>query len=64
MRTLFFPVNTFEAIKDRHRIIMSEYHTYLGDEAPVWQLMSLSEDAIARREARIKAAQENKVYID
>jgi len=64
MRTRFFPVNTYEAIKDRYKIIMSEYHCYLGEDVPVWKLMALSEDAIARREARLKAAQENKVYID
>ena len=55
MRKTFFPLNDLSDIVERKTLIMSEFHVYLPDDAPVYELMQLSEKAHKIREDRRKA---------
>jgi len=57
MHTPFFPLNDLNDVIERKALIMAEFHVYLPDEAPVYELMQLSEKAHKIREDRRKAKQ-------
>jgi len=48
---------------DRHALIMSEFHVYLPDSAPVHQFLYLSDKAYQIKEDKKKAAKEGKIYV-
>ena len=43
---------------------MKEFHWYAEDEVPLQEFFYLSDLAIARREQRIKATKEHKIFLD
>jgi hypothetical protein len=48
---------------DRHLLILSEYHVQISEDTPIYQFQQFSDAAQARRDDRIKAAQEGKQYV-
>lgn len=48
---------------DRKILLASEYGIQVNAETPVYEFQQLSDAAQTRRDERIKAAQEGKIYV-
>jgi hypothetical protein len=48
---------------DRHLLIASEYNFQIDMETPIYLFQQYSDAAQARRDERIKAANEGKIYV-
>jgi hypothetical protein len=48
---------------DRHLLIAAEYGFQIDPDTPVYLFQQYSDAAQARRDDRIKAAQEGKIYV-
>lgn len=46
-----------------YALIAAEFHIYLPDSVPVYHLMHLAQVAEKRRNDRIEAAKDGKVYV-
>lgn len=51
------------AYLDLHALIAAEYHITLPDSTALYQIQYLAAKAENRRNARIKAAEEGKIYV-
>jgi hypothetical protein len=48
---------------DRELLILSEYGVQVSEDTPIYKFQQFSDAAQARRDDRIKAAQEGKQYV-
>ena len=63
MHTPFFPLNSVQEIYDRKALILSEFNSWAPDDILVSEFMNLSDRAHKRREDRIQAAKDGKIYV-
>jgi hypothetical protein len=58
----FFPVGSASDTMDREALIAAEYGFQVHPDTPIYKFQQLSEQASARREKRIEAANQGLVY--
>ncbi len=58
----FFPVGSPGDTMDREALIAAEYGFQIHPDTPIYKFQQYSEQASARREKRIEAAQQGMVY--
>lgn len=63
MHTPFFPISQPKEYMNRQELLLTEYGIYWDHNRPIWEFMDLSNRAAVRRKERIKAAEENKIFI-